>query len=197
MYLYTSNMGIPIFPLAILILIMIVFNRWKRKHNLSYIFFFLLFGVYFIYAIDKVFFPMEISGAFSDARRGLPIMASVNFVPFYFGQFGITTAGLKFLLYNILLTIPFGFGINFLTRMDIKKIVCISILLGLGLEGMQLLLSFALRYPYRVVDINDVIFNAFGVLLGYGLFKLFCWLYSIIIRQATDNKNRSEMDPKN
>jgi glycopeptide antibiotics resistance protein len=133
---------------------------------------------------------MEISGSFSDAMRHLPILSSVNFVPFYFGQFGLTASGLKFLFYNILLTMPYGFGINFLTGMNAKKIVRISICLGLGLEMAQLLLSLALRYPYRVVDINDAIFNAFGVLLGYGLFKLFARLYMLVIGQVTNNKDR-------
>jgi glycopeptide antibiotics resistance protein len=143
-----------------------------------------------MYGIDKVFFPMEISGSFSDSMRHLPILSSVNFVPFYFGQFGLTVGGLKFLLYNILLTVPYGFGINFLTRMSAKKIVSVSIFLGLGLEMAQLLLSLALRYPYRVVDINDAIFNVFGVLLGYGLFKLFARLYLLIMGQTTNNKDR-------
>jgi len=73
--------------------------------------------------------------------------------------------------------------------MNVKKIVSVSIFLGLGLEITQLLLSLALRYPYRVVDINDAIFNAFGVLLGYGLFKLFAWLYLLIAGQDTNNKD--------
>ena len=190
MYIYTSNLGIPMFPIMLLVLIVILFNQWRRKQNLPYIFFFTLFVVYLMYGIDKVLFPMEISGSFSDAMRRLPILSSVNFVPFYFGQFGLTAGGLKFLLYNILLTMPYGFGINFLTRMNAKKIVRVSIFLGLGLEMAQLLLSLALRYPYRVVDINDAIFNAFGVLLGYGLFKLFARLYLLIIGQTTNNKDR-------
>lgn len=190
MYIYTSNLGIPMFPIMLLVLIVILFNQWRRKQNLPYIFFFTLFVVYLMYGIDKVLFPMEISGSFSDAMRRLPILSSVNFVPFYFGQFGLTAGGLKFLLYNILLTMPYGFGINFLTGMNAKKIVRISICLGLGLEMAQLLLSLALRYPYRVVDINDAIFNAFGVLLGYGLFKLFARLYLLVIGQVTNNKDR-------
>lgn len=189
MYIYTDNLGIPVFPLVSLVFIVILFTQWRRKNNLPYIFFLSLFGVYLMYGIDKVFFPLEISGSFSDAMRHLQILSSVNFVPFYFGQFGLTAGGLRFLVYNILLTLPFGFGINFLTRMNVKKIVSVSIFLGLGLEIAQLLLSLALRYPYRVVDINDAIFNAFGVLLGYGLFKLFARLYLLIIGQDTNNKD--------
>ena len=189
MYIYTGNLGIPVFPLVTLVFFVILFTQWRRKHNLPYIFFLSLFVGYLMYGIDKVFFPLEISGSFSDAMRHLPILSSVNFVPFYFGQFGLTAGGLRFLVYNILLTLPFGFGINFLTRMNVKKIVSVSIFLGLGLEIAQLLLSLALRYPYRVVDINDAMFNAFGVILGYGFFKLFARLYLLIIGQDRNIKD--------
>jgi glycopeptide antibiotics resistance protein len=32
------------------------------------------------------------------------------------------------------------------------------------------------------VDINDVLLNAVGALIGYGLFKVFAWLYLAIIQ---------------
>ena len=118
----------------------------------------------------------------------LPITSSVNFIPFYFGQFGLGERELLFLFYNTILTLPFGFGINFLTSMSFKKMVRVSIFLGLGLEVAQFLISLVLGYPYRVVDINDSIFNACGVLLGYGLFKLFARMYLLIIKPETSKK---------
>ena len=118
----------------------------------------------------------------------LPFTSFVNLMPFYFGQFGLGERELLFLIYNTILTLPFGFGINFLTSMSFKKIVRVSILLGLGLEVAQFLISLILRYPYRVIDINDSIFNSCGVLLGYGLFKLFARMYLLIIKPETSNK---------
>jgi glycopeptide antibiotics resistance protein len=189
MYLYTSNLGIPLWPILVLMLIVILLIQWRRKHNFSYLLFFSFFGVYLMFGIDKVFFPLEINGSFPDAMRKLSILSSVNLVPFSFGRFGLTANGFILLLYNILLTVPFGFGLNFLTMINMKKILGISIILGLGLEVAQLLISLVLRYPYRVVDVNDAICNAIGVLLGYGLFKLFARLYLVTAGQPTDNKD--------
>ena len=42
---------------------------------------------------------------------------------------------------------------------------------------MQLAISLGIGGPYRVVDITDILLNAIGVLIGYGLFKAFAWLY--------------------
>ena len=38
-------------------------------------------------------------------------------------------------------------------------------------------IGLLLGYPYRIIDINDAPLNALGVLIGYGLFRLFAWVY--------------------
>ena len=188
LYVFTCNMGIALYPLAFLMLVFILFHRWKQTFNLPHVFFLALFSVYVIYGINKVFFPIELCPIFSEEIMQLPITSFVNFIPFYFGQFGLGERELLFLFYNTILTLPFGFGINFLTSMSFKKMVRVSIFLGLGLEVAQFLISLVLGYPYRVVDINDSIFNACGVLLGYGLFKLFARMYLLIIKPETSKK---------
>lgn len=80
-------------------------------------------------------------------------------------------------LLNIYLTIPFGFGINFIKPMRDKAILWMSVGVGLTIELLQLVLSLWIGFPYRVVDINDIMMNAVGVLLGYGFFKLFGLLF--------------------
>jgi len=37
------------------------------------------------------------------------------------------------------------------------------------------------------VDVNDVLLNAVGVLLGYGIFRIFAWLYLMITRRFRIN----------
>jgi glycopeptide antibiotics resistance protein len=59
--------------------------------------------------------------------------------------------------------------------MNPKAFIWMPIALGVGIELLQLLISLILRYPYRVIDINDSILNAVGVLIGYGFFRLFSW----------------------
>jgi len=189
MYLYTENLGIPLFPIGVLIFIVILIILWKNKRSLMYMFFFSLFWVYLMFGIDKVFFPLEISGTYVDEMRQISIISFINFTPFFLDKFGVTENEVTLIFYNILLTIPFGFGLNFLIRVRTKKIFIISFILGVGLEVVQLLISWILGYPYRVIDINDAFFNAIGVLLGYGLFKLFALLYLVTIGKSIDTKD--------
>ena len=78
---------------------------------------------------------------------------------------------------------PFGFGISFLARLKPKDFLWLAILVGLVFEGTQLVISFIFRSGFRAVDINDVILNAAGVWLGYGLFRIFGYLYLYITKK--------------
>ena len=51
---------------------------------------------------------------------------------------------------------------NFIRRLRLKDILWLSFAVGFGIESVQLLMTLILRYPYRVVDINDVWLNAVG-----------------------------------
>lgn len=84
---------------------------------------------------------------------------------------------------NIALTIPFGFGVNFVANIRPRSFRWLAPSVGFGIELTQLAISLALGYTYRYIDINDVIMNTLGVLIGYGGFRVFAWLYLLITRR--------------
>ena len=59
-----------------------------------------------------------------------------------------------------------------------------GVLTGIILESGQLLTALYAGYTFRFVDIDDVIFNISGTLLGYFiLFKLFKLTFHILVRK--------------
>jgi len=172
-----NDTGISLWPMAILVSIITLAVLWRRTHNLVFLFFFSIFGTYVFLAIDKVFFPIEINGLYVDVMRDEPLISQINLIPFYFGKYGLTPASFWGMVNNIILTMPFGFGLNFIAKVKTKKFISLAFALGLGFEITQLIISLFLRYPYRTIDVNDVIMNATGVLFGYGLFRIFALLY--------------------
>lgn len=142
---------------------------------------FSVFWLYLLLLVSAVIFPIPLESNFwSEPGQSVvqAVLSRVNLIPFnYLIQFdGAPTAILYEIMDNILLTIPFGFGLNFLVRLKAQRVLWVSLALGLGLESAQLLVSFFVG-PYRTVDVTDVILNASGVLLGYTIFKGFAWLY--------------------
>ena len=147
---------------------------WWRKRKLSYLLFFSLFWVYILVLVQALIFPFVINTAGSAAS----FFPSINLIPFYFGGcFNMPAQCIAGIVDNILLTIPFGFGINFLARVRPRNIFWLALGVGLGCEFSQLCISMLFRSGFRAIDINDVILNAAGVWMGYALFRAFAWLY--------------------
>jgi len=158
-----------------LLVIILIALRWRGK-SISHLLFVSVFWIYLMGVVSLVVFPFPIG--FPDPN----FKPDINFIPFDFGYCDprIRSLCIRNLYENILLTVPFGFGISFITRVKLRNIFWLAVGVGFVFELTQLIISIAIRSSFRVVDINDVILNATGVLLGYGVFRLFGALYSFI-----------------
>jgi hypothetical protein len=72
----------------------------------------------------------------------------------------------KQLILNILLTFPIGFGIPFILDTTLIKRVFICVICGLSFEVCQLILLLTVRPINVIFDVNDLICNALGALIG-------------------------------
>lgn len=170
------DFNLPSWSVGTIVLVCLLLFLRKRNHSLSYLLFFSIFWVYVLSVIKWTLFPIYID-SFRREVLGRQFMGSVNLIPFYFGPFTNLAHALPGLVLNTLLTMPAGFGISFITRFKPGDLVWLVAVFGFGIEGLQLLISLLLGYPYRTIDINDVIFNTLGILLGYLLFRVFAWFY--------------------
>ena len=70
-------------------------------------------------------------------------------------------------LANVALTIPFGAGIALLVpRSGLRRLALVCCGVGPALELSQLTISVLLGFVYRTFDINDLIDNSVGALIG-------------------------------
>jgi glycopeptide antibiotics resistance protein len=151
-----------------------------RKSSFSYMLCFWIFGIYLLTVLSLVVFPIYIRETGSD----LPLIwwSNINLIPFNFGdcQFDDLCAIRNIqIIQNILLTIPFGFGISFVAPVKARDFIWLPLAIGLGFESAQFVTS--LGY-FHTLDINDVLLNAIGVFLGYAIFRLFGWLYTATLK---------------
>lgn len=163
--------------LAILVIVLIYLRIQGRR--LFHLFFCAVFGIYLIGVVSVVIFPIHIPQNDMALGRELPL----NFVPFDFGRCDFLSLCIRNIYENILLTMPFGFGISFITKIKSHHITWLAVTVGLIFEVTQLMISLAIGSLFRVVDINDVILNAIGVLFGYSLFRIFGWLFLFVTQK--------------
>jgi glycopeptide antibiotics resistance protein len=171
----------PVYPqpflvgLPLLALVLILLRR--RRTGPLYLLGVGLFGFYLIGIVNLVFFPILLPPNWPEGvtlEGAQRTFSHVNLIPFYYGD--MFTLNFRTIIYeiagNFLLTVPFGFGLPFLARLQAKRMPWLALGVGLTFEITQLALALILGSYARSVDINDVLLNAAGVLFGYGFWRL-------------------------
>lgn len=154
----------------------------KKNKDFTYILFYFVFNVYLLYVLKYTIFPIPVYGPPMEEVMGKSnFFSHINFIPFNFESiyylFSMQVLG------NVILSIPFGFGIPYVIKFKKSKLYLVAIFFGMVIELIQLCISLLLGFAYRTIDINDVIFNFLGVIIGFYLFKLFSAIYIIAVRK--------------
>ena len=158
--IYDFNFKILI-CLIILSLILAVLCKKIFNKNFKEIIALLLICFYFILIIYKTQFPIFINNEVMESDLGgIKLGRDVNLIPFK--DFAHMTS-----LLNIVMFIPIGFLQGFVVKNNWKKTIIVGFILSLVIESSQLLVNMLIGYNFRTFDVNDLIFNTIGALIGY------------------------------
>ena len=176
MFIYFYPAG---FYISSIILVLVLVVLHLQGKSIFHIIFSAVFGVYLIGAISVAVFPFVVDFSSPDFRLNL------NLIPFDFGScFDYLPQNcVKAIFNNILLTTPFGFGIHFITHVKLKNVLWLTVVVGCSFEFTQFVMALVFHTYARSIDINDVILNATGFLLGHVIFRVFGVVYSLIIQK--------------
>lgn len=183
-------MRLDFFPLPFLaglgILLVLILILRLTKRSWSYLFFFSTFWIYLLFMIGLIVFPIPLSAPLEISKIGLSFQSAlerIHLIPHNYSNFDFYPGYFKFeIIGNILLTIPFGFGVIWVYPSVSNKILPVALAVGLLNETAQFLLLVLWGFGFRVVDINDVFLNASGVFIGYLLYKIFSWTLRRIVK---------------
>ena len=169
---------------------MIAFLLFKRKKSLVYVLFFTIFYIYLYKVLDIALFQFQSLLLIQHfvpelILNGFREGTNVNLVPLA----TLTLEDLKTSLLNILMLVPFGFGLPFITNFRFKRVVIVGFLFSVAIELLQLITGFMANTTFRVADVNDLIFNTFGVAIGYILFVQFILVFRRIFSKRTTLTN--------
>jgi glycopeptide antibiotics resistance protein len=101
----------------------------------------------------------------------------VNIVPTYTIRtalrLGLDSYPGRALLGNVLALIPFGIFLPMVWPRfrSVTAMLAVALAISLGIEAGQLGLSLLIRYPYRAADVDDVLLNVIGMILGYAAYR--------------------------
>jgi glycopeptide antibiotics resistance protein len=146
----------------------------KKKKGLVYVLFFTIFYLYLYKVLDYTllqfqsllllqhFLPDLMLNGFKDGTN-------VNLIPLV----TLTLEDVKTSFLNIVMMMPFGFGLPFITNFRMKRVVVAGLLVSIAIELLQFITGLMANTTFRVADINDLVFNTLGVVVGYILFIAF------------------------
>ncbi len=157
-----------IITIGLTILVSLCFYLRKVKHkDYVYLTFFSVLFIYLMYVLKYTLFPIPV-------QTQQVYVINYNLIPFRLDPY-TKLLGREVLL-NILLSVPFGFGISYIHRVNKKKILFYGLGFGAVIESTQFIISYLIGYSYRVFDVNDLIFNFSGVIVGYTSFLVFTYV---------------------
>jgi glycopeptide antibiotics resistance protein len=168
-----------LFPVQVLLVLLfsallILFQRKQKKSLIQYIIL-ISFCYYLVKLVSVTFFPFDISFTEEARKSLLGTQAHPNFVPFRSiidsidnRTSWVQNGG------NLLLLLPFGFYLPLLKRkvLSFKTVVLSGGLFSLTIEILQGCMNYLVGYNYRIVDIDDIILNTIGCLVGYTVFRI-------------------------
>ncbi|MEK5040128.1 VanZ family protein [Sporosarcina sp. FSL K6-3457] len=152
---------IPVFLLFICYMVLVTVIR--KKYQFGQFILLTSFAVYFMCMIHFVFFPIEVNiGIYANLT---PWYKSINFVP-------VLTIDLSTFILNIIMLVPFGLYLPLLSNkyQSVKKVAIMGLYISLFFEGTQLLIRILLGNG-RSTDINDLIANTLGTVIGFLIIK--------------------------
>ncbi|MGG2025622.1 VanZ family protein [Gottfriedia sp. S16(2024)] len=170
-YLYPS-----IFIMTVIILFF-GYRYFKGYITLLKYLYWIIFGIYITCIVDITLFPFPYQKYLIQVMIEDHLGYTNNFVPLKvvvdsirYGSFSIA---LKQVGGNIVLFMPLGFALRVLYPKIMKsKTILVGFTVSLGIEIIQGTTGIFLGYNYRSCDIDDILLNTFGTVLGVLVFSL-------------------------
>ena len=137
-----------------------------------YLLFVTVFCLYVIKVLDYTLFQFQSLLLLRHVTPGLILRGheageDINLIPLL----TLSSQDLETSLLNVLMMVPFGFGLPLITNLDGKRTVLAGVVFSVVIELLQWLSGWMAGITFRIADINDVIFNTVGVAIGCVVFR--------------------------
>lgn len=141
--------------------------------------------------IAVAFFPFPIQRELIEAEREAQF-AHNNFFPLVSLLSALGGAGSSSVIYqsagNFVMLMPMGIYLPFISRRyrGLLLVGMAGLATAAAIEVAQFGISAVLGYTYKITDVDDLILNTSGVLVGYVLFRAAARLAPELMRDADD-----------
>jgi glycopeptide antibiotics resistance protein len=167
--------GVVVYPVAAAVAVLVAWRAVRAGQPAFVVAMRMLFVLYLGWVAGATLFPLpvrpgvaELEAAGSGVSVGLAPLASIKDVLLH----GTAFTQAWILGGNVFTLVPFGFLLPFATLKlaTWPRMALAAFLFPVAIELSQLAISLLLGYSYRVTEVDDVLLNFAGVLLGFAVF---------------------------
>ncbi len=130
------------------------------------------FAIYLLLVSKYTIFPLWFDSEYIEVfRTETGLLDGINLIPLkgWSPKYLLSVQGWG----NVALGVPFGLIFPFVTPVPGGwRMARHGVTFSAAIELTQLFISLLYGFAYRVVDVNDVLLNSSGVMIGYGLLRL-------------------------
>ena len=138
-------------------------NVWRCTYFYSFI-------LYFLCAYFMTILPIPSRESLSQMRPVSELIQLIPFANFVSIKQETIVRDIAVIVFNVVLTVPLGFYLRALYDFDLKKTAIAGFCAALFFEISQLTgLFFVFPRPWRIFDVDDLMINTLGAVLGYAL----------------------------
>ena len=163
--IFTINSSSILLPLFLIFLVYLLVSTFFKKnyYGLGQFALVLSFAIYLLSMLHLVIFPIEVN--LGEYRNLTPWYKAANFIP-------ILTIDVKTFVLNVIMLVPLGMYLPFLSQkiQSIKQAARLGFYISLSFELTQLAIRILLGSG-RSTDINDLIANTLGAVIGFLLIR--------------------------
>ena len=174
--IYITLQVAPILALSIILPHTIIRYSKQKRMNVRWETYIYSFVLYLICAYFMTMLPLPSEGYFDVIP---PLREQVQLIPFNcFFETNVlrSPVALAVIVFNLFLTVPLGIFLRLLFGFHFGKTALSGFLFSLLCEITQITgLFFIYPAPYRVFDVDDLIINTLGAVVGY-------WIFPLIVR---------------
>ncbi|KGL40868.1 hypothetical protein BMT55_16400 [Listeria newyorkensis] len=157
--------------------------RWiRKKEPIEKIIFKSCMFIYISGVVGYTIFPiMTNSRLIEDTRLFREGVSGINIIPFatiweiymYSGDMDVSQ-GIFQVVANIIMFVPLGCLYPLCSKYKVswKRMFLLAVALSVSIELLQLLQNIFYQVAFKYVDVDDLIWNVSGGLIGYALFRL-------------------------
>ena len=147
--------------------------NWKKIHKKQYMVRHIIWTYVFIFYAFVVVIDAAGIGTVWDFVTYKELYPVINIIPF-------SSEGVMTYTLNVAMTIPFGFLLPLIWK-EFRK----SYLVTLVGFGFSLIIEILQLFNHRVSDVDDLLMNTIGAIVGFGIWLLFHLIFKKIGDKAT------------